>query len=343
MKSVHKCLRKSSVFGVSFGLVLTTMLAASMPGVAAAQDEYLVRLGHDTIDDYQDALADHFAEEAERLSDGRVKVEVYPANQLGSNESMNQQVRTGALQAIIQPTAFLTPIAEELSVLDLPFLFPSHEVQNEVLNTDAAKPLNDALREEGYEPVAWVTGGFKQFNTSFPLREASDLEGRTYRTMTSEILVDTFEQWGSTVSTMSFSEVYTAIEQGTVEGHENPPDATYHMKLHEPAPYYTISDHGALTTVLTLSKVWYDDLPSHVQQILQEAAASTTEHAHEVLNSFHEEALSAMKEEGVEIIHLPEEERDKLREKAEPVWDSVRSNPTLGPVLDRLEAEVAKH
>lgn len=343
MRNIHRQFMSSSFYCMSRGLVLMAMLAVAMPGIAVGQEKYVVRLGHDTIDDYQDALAEYFADEAKRLSGGRVDVQVYPANQLGSNESMNQQVRTGALQAMIQPTAFLTPVAPELSVLDLPFLFPSHEVQNKVLNTDAAKPLNDALRKEGYVATAWVTGGFKQFNTSFPLREASDLEGRTYRTMTSEILVDTFEHWGSTVSTMSFSEVYTAIEQGTVEGHENPPDATYHMKLHEPAPYYTISDHGALTTVLTLSEVWYDDLPKDIQRILQEASAATTEHAHEVLTSFHEEALAAMKDDGVEIIRLPEEEREKLRAKAEPVWEKVRSDETLGPVLERLEAEIAKY
>lgn len=343
MKNIKTRFMKWDRYSMPLGLILAAAVAACLPGIAAAQERYVVRLGHDTIDDYQDALAHYFADEAKRISEGRVDVQVYPANQLGSNESMNQQVRTGALQAIIQPTAFLTPIAPELSVLDLPFLFPSHEVQNEVLNTDAAKPLNDALRKEGYEPTAWVTGGFKQFNTSFPLREASDLEGRTYRTMTSEILVDTFEHWGSTVSTMSFSEVYTAIEQGTVEGHENPPDATYHMKLHEPAPYYTISDHGALTTVLTLSKVWYDDLPKEIQQVLQEASAATTEHAHEVLASFHEEALSSMEDEGVEIIHLPEEERAKLRAAAKPVWEEIRSDATLGPILERLEAEIAKY
>lgn len=339
MQRTHSALLMRSI-----GITLSACIFALIAGQStAAEAEYTLRIGHDTIDDYQDELSRHFAEEVERHSDGRVEVEIYPANQLGSNESMNQQVRTGALQGIIQPTAFLTPIAHELSVLDLPFLFPSHEVQNAVLNSEAAYALNEALREEGYEPVAWMTGGFKQFNTTFPLREANDLEGRTYRTMTSDILVRTFEAWGSTVTTMSFSEVYTALQQGTAEGHENPPDATYHMQLHEPAPYFTQSDHGALTTVLTLSSVWYEQLPEDIQQILQEAGESTARHSAEILEPFHQDALDAMEAEGTEIIQLPEEERNTLRDRAEEVWDTVRNDERLGPILKALRDEVEKH
>jgi len=324
---------------------LCAVLLTAHPGTdgAKAQEEYLLRIGHDTVEDYQDALARHFAEEVERESDGRIAVEIYPANQLGSNESMNQQVRTGALQGIIQPSAFLTPVAPVLGVLDLPFLFPNEDVQNTVLNSKAAELLNEALREEGYEPVAWMTGGFKQFNTTFPVRKASDFDGRIYRTMTSPILVHQYESWGASVTTMSFSEVYTALQQGTIEGHENPPDAIYHRKLHEVAPYLTISDHGALTTVLTLSKRWYDQLPADLQQVLQQAGKSTAKKSSELLEPFHQASLKAMEADGTEIIYLDEQERQKLREMAAPVWDHVAKDPVMGSALEALKAEVAKH
>ena len=102
-----------------------------------------------------------------------------------------------------------------------------------MLNSPAADVLNAALRKEGYEPIAWVPGGFKQFNTTFPVRNADDFKGRVYRTMTSPILVKQYQSWGSTVTAMSFSEVYMGLQQRTIEGHENPADATYGRKLHE--------------------------------------------------------------------------------------------------------------
>ena len=92
-----------------------------------------------------------------------------------------------------------------------------------MLNSPAADVLNAALRKEGYEPIAWVPGGFKQFNTTFPVRNADDFKGRVYRTMTSPILVKQYQSWGSTVTAMSFSEVYMGLQQRTIEGHEIQP------------------------------------------------------------------------------------------------------------------------
>lgn len=310
------------------------------PEVAFAKEEYLLRLGHDTIDDYQDSLSQHFGEELEKLTDGRIRVEIYPANQLGSNESMNQQVRTGSLQGMIQPTAFLTPVAPVLGLLDLPFLFPSHEVQNIVLNSDAAEPLNEALRDKGYMPVAWMTGGFKQFNSTFPIRSAEDFQGRVYRTMTSPILVRQYEAWGATPTTMSFSEVYTGLQQGTIEGQENPPDATYHMKMHEVAKYLTISNHGALTTVLTVSLAWYDRLPADLQEAVRQAGLSTSEVSQGLLEPYHTEAIEGMRDAGADVSELAEKERQKLRTLSEPVWDIAREDSVMGPALEKLVAEV---
>lgn len=324
-------------------LVCAGLIAfCSMPNKAEAQSKVTLRIGHDTIEDYQDAVARFYKEEVERESGGRIQVQIFPANQLGSNSSMNQQVRDGALQGIIQPSAFLTPIAKILGVLDLPFLFPNEAVQTEVLNSPAADILNEALRKQGYEPVAWMTGGFKHFNTTFPVTKADDFKGRVYRTMTSPILVKQYQSWGSTVTAMSFSEVYMGLQQKTIEGHENPADATYGRKLHEVAKYFTISDHGALATVLTLSSRWLNGIEPELQEILKKAGRVTAEKSKELAKPFQDHAIDAMAKEGATIGKLPEEERTILRERAQPAWDLVEADPDMGPALKALQAEIAK-
>lgn len=325
-----------------FAVVCAGFIATSISQHAAAQEKITLRIGHDTIEDYQDAAARFFAEEVERESKGRVRVQIFPANQLGSNESMNQQVRSGALQGMIQPSAFLTPAAKILAVLDLPFLFPNETVQAAVLNSPAAEPLNEALRKEGYEPVAWMTGGFKQFNTTFPLKKADDLKNRVYRTMTSPILVEQYKSWGSTPTAMSFSEVYMGLQQKTIEGHENPPDATYGRKLHEVAHYITVANHGALATVLTLSTRWMKGLPPDVQEILKNAGKATAKKSGDLIKPYHERAMAAMEKGGTKIFVLPDEEKEILRKRAQPVWDKVLADPRLGPALKQLQDEVQK-
>ncbi len=334
---------KSIPFRRSALLCAGLLAFCAMPHSAQAQSKVTLRIGHDTIEDYQDAVARFYKEEVERTSDGRIQVQIFPANQLGSNSSMNQQVRDGALQGIIQPSAFLTPIAKVLGVLDLPFLFSDEEVQTDVLNSPAADILNEALRKEGYEPVAWMTGGFKHFNTTFPIDSADAFKGRVYRTMTSPILVKQYESWGSTVTAMSFSEVYMGLQQKTIEGHENPADATYGRKLHEVAKHFTVSNHGALATVLTLSTRWLEKLDPELQEILKKAGKVTAEKSKELAKPYQDHAVEAMAKEGAQVVTLSEDTRKVLRERAQPVWDMVEADPALGPVLKDLQAEIAKH
>ena len=142
---------------------------------------------------------------------------------------------------------------------------------------------------------------------------------------------------------MSFSEVYMGLQQKTIEGHENPADATYGRKLHEVAKYFTISNHGARATVLTLSSRWFKGLDPEVQDILTKAGVATAEKSKELAKPYQDHAIEAMQKEGAEISTLSEEERETLRKRAQPVWDMVEADPALGDALKVLQDEVAKH
>jgi tripartite ATP-independent transporter DctP family solute receptor len=305
-----------------------------------ANAKYTMKLGHATANDAQDAVANFFANEVEKLSGGQIKAMVYNASQLGNNIKMNKDLRSGVQEAIVQPAGFSARYIKILSVLDLPFLFPSEAVQNKVLNTAASDPIREDARKAGVEIVAFYPAGSIQFATKFPINAAADLKGRKFRIIPSPVITARFKAMGAIGVPMPLGELYPALQQGTVEGCEITFEIIERMKFYEVANYVTESNHAMFAGIILVNKRWLDALPADLQKALYQAGTSLTEEVLNIRNNFVQKSVAVLKKDAKFSV-LPEAERAQLKASCEIVWTNMKKDPQKAALIDALIKGVA--
>lgn len=315
--------------------VLSLMIMGSVQGGPGQAFE--LRIGHQTANDYQDEFTNFFVREVGRLSNGRIKGTVFNAGQLGNPAQQNQAVRTGTQQGIVQPAGIMTSYLPELGVLDLPFLFPDDVAQTRVLNGPGGDPLRVLAEQQRVVIVAFVAGGAKDFVTRFPFRVLEDLRGRKMRVIESPELVAQMRAWGAIGIPMPFPEVYTALQQGAIDGLDNAPDTIWTAKFWEVARHVTITGHGRWSTVVAVGKQWFDSLPDDLKVAVRQAGQNTTTEALKRRDWWALQAREGMRKAGVTVARLPVPELARMKELGTAVWDDVRRNPRKAAILQSIE------
>lgn len=303
-----------------------------------AQTEiYRLSLGHDhktSSPHHQAAL--RFAELIKTKSNGRVEVEVFPDQQLGTGHQMVEQVREGTLPIALLPAARLTGIAPAMQYIDLPFLFPKREDAYELLEGDVGKMLFDQLEPLGIIGCAFWDSGFKQLTANIPIRKPADYNGLKVRVMKSPIIRDQFESYGAQVVPIDFHQLHQALKDGVVDAQENPLIGISVMKLYEVQSHLTISNHAYLSYILMCSKKVMDSLPLDIQELLVNTAKEVTKFERELLLKEEAGYLETIKNAGVEIHHLTASESRDFQEATKHIRDKYRQK--IGEdILDRTE------
>ena len=318
---------------VAMSVVLTLGISTQVFG------QEIIKLHHDqTTDSAQHEGVERFKDLVEARTDGRYEVEIYPNNALGDDVEVAQQMQFGAVQAAPIPTAKLTGFARNLGIIDLPFLFPSREVAYEFLDSDMGLEIMDGLRESGFEPAMFWESGFKQFTANHAIEEPSDFSGTNVRVMESPLLIAQFRALDARPVPISFSETYTALQQGVVESQENPLVSIYNMRFHEVQDYLMLSNHGYLATAFIFSKVWFDDLSTADQEVMEAAAMEAGNYQRQRSIEREQAYLDGIIEDGgTEIIELDGQSMSKFRAAMAPVYDEFGASLEPGLVEDVVE------
>ncbi|MDO5758459.1 MAG: TRAP transporter substrate-binding protein, partial [Rhodobacterales bacterium] len=254
--------------------IIGTVLVASigiiaLPSTPTCASTISIKLGHDMAESSPHHQATvRWKELVEERSGGDVTVRIFPSSILGSATQMVEQVQAGALEAAMLPNAQIAPIAPKLSVLDLPFLFANRQIAHGVVDGPAGEVILKALDGTGIVGVAHWESGFKQFTSNFPIHTPEDFVGHKIRTMPSQVVQAQFRAFGAVPVQMAFSELYSALQQGTVDGQENPIATIAAGKLYEVQPYISLSDHAFLGEIFMINQVFYDNLDSETRDIL---------------------------------------------------------------------------
>lgn len=317
------------------GITIVLVLGVAGWDHATAAKQYVMKIGHATANDAQDATAKFFAKEVERLTGGRIKAPVYNASQLGNNFKMNKDVRIGAQECIVQPTGFAVPYIHNLAVLDLPFLFTDDEAYLKVINSEATDSLRKSAQKAGVEIVSFIQTSVKSFYTTFPLKTFEDFKGRKFRVIQSPVLIKQIEAYGAVAVPMPLGELYTGLQQGVVEGFQNPPDLAVRMKFHEVAKYATLTKHGTNALFIAVNKRWFDALPKDLQDSVRKAAVNASVEGMKIQRKSEAKAYDELKTKANFSV-FPESEMAKLREAAKPVWDEIRKDPVKAELLGAL-------
>jgi C4-dicarboxylate-binding protein DctP len=275
--------------------------------------------------------AEKFKELLEEKSEGKIKVEVYPNSELYGDKDELQALQSNSVQMLAPAGAKFSTVAPQLQVLDLPFLFDTVEDIPEVMSKDSklGKAIyeNEKLAAKDIKVMGLWDNGLKQFHANTELRKPEDLKGVSFRIQSSDVLKSQIEAWGGKATPMAFSEVYNALQQGVVDGGENPYSNIESQKFHTVQKHITESGHGYVGYILVVNNTWFNELPEDLQKAVEESADEASDYNREIASDLNEEAKGKIEKAGTtKITVLTDEERQAFKDVVVPsVWEQYKS------------------
>jgi C4-dicarboxylate-binding protein DctP len=319
---------KKGVKHLTIGLAMVlafAMILAQIGTVAAAPIK--IRFSHVVSPNTpKGQAADMFAKLANERLKGKVEVQVFPNSQLYTDKKVLDALSTGSVEMAAPSTAKFTSWVPQLQLFDLPFLFKNSDVLYATIDGDVGKKLFKMLGKKNMLGLAMWDNGFKQIgNNQREIRKPSDAGGIKYRIMSSKVLEAQFKAVGGNPLVMPFSEVYSALEQGVIDGQENTWSNMYSKKFFEVQKYITGTDHGYLGYMVVTNKQFWNYLPKDVRMeleaILKEVTAWIRVNAYKINMDQKAKIIAAGT---TKVTELTEAEKDEFRKAFKPVHDEFR-------------------
>ena len=329
-----------------FTAAASTAVAALLALPASAAD-YVAKIGHleSNLQSRHVALEGVAAAVAERTN-GAVEFQLFPQGQLGQQREMTEGVQMGALEATVAPAAFLGGFNPVVSIMDIPFLLPEDEDKaRELLDGPFGQQLCQSFDARGVTCLGLWPNGRKSLTSNRPLASVEDFAGQRFRVMDSKILIEQFAALGASAVAIDFSELYTSLQTGVVDGEENPLDTIQRMKYNEVQKHLVVSNHGAMEDVILFNTAWWESLPEEYQTIIVEEFTNAVPDLIAHKAAAVDAALAALTDAGMEVRELTEEERAALIERMEgPTREAylALAGDEGKALLDTYEAEIAK-
>jgi C4-dicarboxylate-binding protein DctP len=319
-----------------------SIVALAFIGPAAAADgPIVIKFSHVVASDTpKGKAADKFKELAEKYSDGKVKVEVYPNSTLYKDKEELEALQLGAVQMLAPSNSKFGPIGiREFEVFDLPYILPDLKTLRKVTDGPLGARLLKLLDSKGMTGLAYWDNGFKQMSANKKLVAPADYKGLKFRIQSSKVLEAQFRALGSIPQVMAFGEVYQALQTGVVDGQENTWSNIYTQKMHEVQKYATITNHGYIGYVVVTNKKFWDGLPADIRTTLEKAMKEATAFGNGQSAKENEDALEQIKKAGkTEIVSLTPAQDAAMRKAMDPVYKDVAGRVGQ-PLIDEFIRE----
>jgi C4-dicarboxylate-binding protein DctP len=326
-------------------LAVASVAAFALTGsVSAADSSIVIKFSHVVASDTpKGKAADKFKELAEKYTNGKVKVEVYPNSTLYKDKEELEALQLGAVQMLAPSISKFGPIGiKEFEVFDLPYILPDLKALRKVTDGPLGTKLLKLLDAKGMTGLAYWDNGFKQMSANKKLIDPSDYKGLKFRIQSSKVLEAQFRALGAIPQVMAFSDVYQALQTGVVDGQENTWSNIYTQKMHEVQKYMTVTNHGYIGYAVVVNKKFWDGLPADIRDELSKAMKDATEYGNGASAKDNDEALEAIKKTGKsEIIALTPEQNDAMRKAMMPVYKEVASRVSQ-PLIEEFMKETGQ-
>lgn len=275
-----------------------------------------LKFGHNTpVNSALHEAALKFAAEVQRKTNNEVVIDVFPAQKLGNDHQMVEMARNGELDIILTPTAKMSVAVPSMQYADLPFYFPTREDVYEMLDGEPGQIVLQDLKAIGLIGVSFWENGFKHFTANQPILTIEDFKNKKFRVMKSRIIMDQFKDLGAEPVLIDFYSTKQALHDGVVDGQENPLVAIVSMEFYKEQSDLTLSEHAYLGYVLSFSEKTFNQLPQDTQMILIDTAKEITPWEREETHKREEKLLETIKNAGVNIHKISEQERQRFAEK----------------------------
>ncbi|WP_291322743.1 TRAP transporter substrate-binding protein [Desulfonatronospira sp.] len=318
------------------------MLFAMMAVSASAQQVIRVGMG-DPIDSDQGAFAQRFKEVVEGLSNGDIRVELFPGGALGQEPEMLQNVRMGQLEVAIVAVGNVAPFIPQYAALSYPYLIETHYDAVKATTGYLGNYWNEISKEKGgFEILGWTYSNFRYVtNSRRPVCNLEDIKGLRIRVPQNRVILASFRAWGANPVPMAWAETFTALQQRVVDGQENPYIVNYTMKFHEVQDYITETHYQYSLQPMIIGVNTLKNMDDETREIIIRAGIEAQQYGllFQVLEA--EKAKEAMQAEGVEVCEL--EDEDKWREIAmEKVWPEYYDFVGGKEVIDTMREHLGK-
>ncbi len=316
-------------------MIAATGLLGFTSTASAELPQTSLRLAHVVnSDDTYHLAATRFQEILSEQSDGAISVEIFPNASLGDERTLLEGMQIGTVDMGLITNGPVANFVDAFSVFELPFLFPDAQAAYEVLDGEIGQEILDSLEDVNLKGLAFAERGFRNItNSRHPINEPADLDGLRLRVIENEVYVDTFRTLGANAVPMAWTEALTALQQGTIDGQENPINAIHAFNLAETQDYLTMTRHIYAPALFVMSLPKWNALPEEAQTLVQQAAREASQYARAQNAEMEAEQLTALEEAGMEINESPDIEA--FQAAVAPIYEQYGEQ--FGDYLPRIQ------
>lgn len=277
----------------------------------------------------------YMAERVAEKSNGQLTIEIYPSQQLGTERQCLELLQIGSLAMTKVSAAIMENFSPKIQVLSLPYIFRDRAHTYEVQDGPIGKALLEDSEEYWLRGLTYFDAGYRSFYTKKPIEEPKDLDGLKIRVQESVTAMNLVRELGGAPTPISWGELYTALQQGIVDGAENNPPSFHLSRHYEVCKYYTLNEHTAVPDILVMSTIFWDRLTPQEQDWLEEAVREATDYQRELWRAAEQEALDAVQAAGVQIIRP---DKSAFAEKTTSLLEAYRDRPEMYELIQAIQA-----
>ena len=322
------------LMSLAFGAAIATALA-----LPAAADQIVLKFGHVGAPGSLFAeSAEEFARRANAKLGDKAEVQVFGSSQLGKDRELLQKLKLGQVDFAL-PSSVMSSVSDEFGVFEMPYIIQDRAHMNKVENALMDSVLQPAANDKGYRILALWENGFRHItNNERPINTPSDLDGLKLRTPKGAWRVKMFQSYGANPTPMAFSEVFTALQTGVIDGQENPYAQIHSAKFQEVQDYLSITGHVYTPAYVLVSDQHFGDLPEDIQQILEATARETQAYVYALAARMETELLADLEAGGMKV---NEADKAAFIEVSKPIYEEFSSSVEGGGKLVDTVMELA--
>ena len=265
----------------------------------------------------------YWADMVKEKTNGKITIEVYESNTLGSQADMLDGLKMGTVDISYSSPAVMSQAVPVVGVFDLPYIFTTKDNAYAILDGEIGRSVfEQAEKQEGYYVLAVFEGGFRQsINNKKDIDSLAGYAGMKFRTPESRVYLGLYEHLGAIPTAMDMSEVFTALQNGTVDGSESPIFTIYSNSWYESAKHLTIDNHIYACNPILISKRVFDKLPAEVQELMRETCKEAAEWERAKTTAEEDGVIAKMEEAGVVVTRLTDEALTEIQNAVKSVWE----------------------
>ncbi|MCM4158187.1 TRAP transporter substrate-binding protein [Gramella sp. AN32] len=318
-----------------YNILLIGTFFLLLSGCEAENKTRVIKLGHglDITHPVHKAMI-FMADRLKEKSEGKMQIDIYPNQQLGSERECLELLQIGSLGMTKVSTGVMENFAPGLKVFGLPFLFRDRQHRFNVLEGKIGEDFLNSSIDKRLKGLTFYDAGSRSFYSKTPIKGPEDLEGLKLRVMESQTAINMVKNLGGSPTPIAWGELYTALQQGIVDGAENNLPSFYLSRHYEVCKYFIMDEHTALPDELVIGTPVWKKLTPQEQKWLKEAAMESSEYEKEIWRKAELHALEEIKKAGVQVI---EANKDDFRELVKPMYDEFSLDPEMRSIIENIQ------